>query len=93
MIIPLSDFVFLTFEKEKKTPKGVLLSDVSKSKPVKARVVAIGQGKLDKFGNFIKTSLKKGDIVLIDPFIPRQIKVEGEEYLVLKESEIFGKLN
>lgn len=92
MIKPLSDFVFLTFEKQKKTDRGVLLSDVSKKKPARAKVVGVGLGRLDRHGNFIKTTLKKGDIVAIDPFLPREVHIEGKDYLVMRESEIFAKL-
>ena len=88
---PLNDFVFLEFKKEEKT-KGIILANVSKTKPVTAKVIACGPGKLDRFGNFIKTILKKGDIVAIDPFSPRQIKINDKEYLVCRESEIFCKL-
>lgn len=89
---PLSDFIFLKFKKEKKTKKGVLLSDVSKNKPVTAEVVAVGPGRLDRHGNIVKTTLKKGDTVVIDPFLPRELKVDDKEYLVMRESEIFAKL-
>ena len=90
---PLSDFIFLKWEKQKETKKGVLLSDTSKSKPAIAIVTAIGQGRLDRHGNFIKTILKPGDKVVVDPFIPQLIKIEGEELWVVRESEIFAKIN
>ena len=89
---PLGDFVFLIYKKEKKTEKGILLSDVSKTKPATAEVIAIGPGRLDRHGNFIKTSLKKGDLVIIDPFLPREVKVGDQDYLIMRESEIFAKL-
>lgn len=89
---PLSDFVFLIFKKKKKTKTGVILSDASKDKPVTAEVIAVGPGRLDRHGNLIKTTLKKGDIVVIDPFSSREIKVDEKEYLILRESEIFSKI-
>lgn len=92
-IQPLSDFLFLRWERQKQTKAGVILSDTSKSKPAIATVVAIGPGRLDRHGNYIKTILRSGDKVVVDPFIPQPIKIEGEELWVVKESEIFGKLN
>ena len=92
MIQPLSDFIFLAFEKQKKSKGNVLLSDVSKKKPARAKVLAVGPGRLDRHGNLVKTTLKKGNIVAIDPFLPREISIEGKIYLVMRESEIFAKL-
>lgn len=89
---PLSDFVFLKWEKKKETKSGIVLSDVSKNKPSKAKVVEVGPGKLDKNGNFIKTSLKPGDMVLVSPFVPEAIKVEDEEFWVVRQNDIYAKI-
>jgi len=89
---PLSDYVFLEFHKEEQTKKGIILADVSKSKPATAKVIAVGPGRLDRHGNLVKTILKVGDTVVIDPFLPRSIKVNDKEYLVIREVEIFCKL-
>lgn len=90
---PLGDFLFLQWDRKKKTETGVILSDTSKSRPAIAVVVAVGPGRMDRSGNFIKTILKIGDRVVVDPFVPQVVKVEGEEFWVVKESEIFAKLN
>jgi len=92
-IHPLSDFLFLRWEKQKETKRGVLLSDTSKSRPAIATVISVGPGKLDRNGNYIKTQLKPGDKVVVDPFIPQSIKIDGEELWVARESEILGKIN
>jgi len=92
-LTPLSDFIFLRWEKEKETKKGVILSDTSKSKPAIATVIAVGQGKLDRHGNYIKSLLKPGNKVVVDPFIPQPIKIDGEEFWVSRESDIYGKIN
>ena len=92
-IQPLGEFLFLRWEKQKETARGVILSDTSRSKPAIAVVVAIGPGRMDRNGNYIKTLLKIGDKVVIDPFIPQPVKIEGEEFWVVKESEVFAKLN
>ena len=92
-IQPLADFLFLKWEKQKETKRGVILSDTSKSKPAIATVVAVGPGKIDRHGNYVKTSLKPGDKVVVDPFIPQPIKIEGEELWVAREGEIYAKIN
>ena len=89
---PLSDFIILRWEKQTETKSGVLLSDISKSKPHTAKVVAVGPGKLDRHGNFIKVTINPGDTVIVDPFIPVPIKIEGEELWVARESDIYAIL-
>ena len=89
---PLSDFVFLRFDKTKKTASGIELSDVSKNKPAKAKVLAIGPGRSDRNGIFVKTTLKVGDTVVVNPFLPLEIKVDEEDYLVIRENEIFARI-
>lgn len=91
-IQPLADFLFLRWDKQKETKKGVILSDTSKSKPAIATVVAVGPGKLDRHGNYVKILLKPGDKVVVGPFIPQPLKIEGEELWVARESEIFAKI-
>ncbi|MDP3143565.1 MAG: co-chaperone GroES, partial [Candidatus Omnitrophota bacterium] len=72
---PLGDFLFLQWDRERETKSGVILSDTSRSKPAVAKVVAIGPGRMDRTGNFVKTSLKVGDKVVVDPFVPQVIKI------------------
>jgi len=87
----LSNFVFLKFEKEEK--KGTIqVSDVSNSKPSVAIVESVGDGKSDKDGNFIKTKLKKGDKVIVDPYSTRMVVVDKKEYAVIREDEILAIL-
>jgi chaperonin GroES len=93
IIQPFSDFLFLKWEKKKETKKGVILSDTSKSRPAIAEVIAVGPGRLDRHGNLIETQLKSGHKVVVDPFIPQPINIEGEEFWVVRESEIYGKIN
>ena len=88
----LNNYVFLEWEKEKQTKKGIILADASKSRPAMAKVAEVGPGIMDKNGNFVKTNLKKGDIVVVDPFLLRQIKVDDKDYLVVKENEILARI-
>ena len=87
----LSNFIFLEYDKKEKK-SGIVLSDVSKNKPAIATVISVGDGRLDRHGNLIKTTLKKGDKVIVDPFILREIEVEKEKYLVCREDDIYGIL-
>ena len=89
---PLSDFIFLEVVKKKETKSGLILSDVSREKPAKAKVLAAGPGRLDRHGTLIKTTVKVGDTIIIDPFTPREIKVDDQIYFVIRESEVFAKL-
>lgn len=83
----LSNFVFLTFEKEEK--KGTIqVSDASNSKPSVAVVEEVGAGT-ERDGNFIKTKLKKGDKVIVDPYSVRTINLK----LALKGSKILAKMD
>jgi len=91
-IKPLNDFVFLVWEKKKKSKSGIVLSDVSKTRPSKAKIIAIGPGRLDRNGNYVKTKLNTGDTVLVDPFIPQSLKIDGEEFFVTRESDIWAKI-
>lgn len=86
---PLSNFVFVEFPK--KESKGITVSDVNK-KPIIADVIEVGDGKIDKHGNFIKMTVKKGDKVIIDPYIVRAIKEGKQEYFIIREDEIFAIL-
>ena len=92
MIEPLSDYVFLKIIKQKETKSGIVVSDVSRAKPSLAEVVAVGPGRIDKFGNFIKSNLKLKDTVVVDPFSLQPIKIEGEELWFIHEYEILGKI-
>jgi co-chaperonin GroES (HSP10) len=79
----INDYVFLTYDKKQDTKKGIILSDVSKDKPVVMRVVSVGPDA---------KNLKTGDKVVIDPFLPREIKVDNQTLFILKSKEIFGIL-
>lgn len=92
-IQPLSDWLFIKWEKQKESKSGVVVADISKSKPAIATVLSIGPGKIDRHGNFIKTSLKVNDKIVIDPFLPQVIKIGGEDYWVIRESDIYAKIN
>jgi len=88
---PLADRVVAKpLEEEDKTPGGIILPDTAKEKPQKGKIVAAGPGKLDEAGKRIKMEVKKGDVVLYGKYSGTEIKVDGEEYLILRESDILA---
>ncbi|HMS16568.1 MAG TPA: co-chaperone GroES [Planctomycetota bacterium] len=91
-INPLDDRIVVTpLEAEERTAGGVILPDAAKEKPQQGKVVAIGPGKLLKDGKRAAPSLKKGDVVVYGKYSGTDVKVEGKEYKILRESEILAK--
>lgn len=91
---PLHDHVIVKPITENETTKsGIVLPDtVDKEKPEKGEVVAIGPGKLMENGQRAPMSVKAGDKVMFKKYSPDEIKVDGEEYLVISEGDIMGIL-
>ena len=90
-IRPLQDRVLLRrVEEEAKTSGGIVLPDSAKEKPQKGTVLAVGAGKKLDNGSVQPVDVKEGDVVLFGQYAGDKIKVDGEELLIVKESEIFG---
>lgn len=88
---PLADRVIAKpLEEEDKTPGGIILPDTAKEKPQRGEIIAVGPGKLDEKGERIKMEVKKGDTVLYGKYSGTEIKIDGEEYLILRESDILA---
>ena len=77
---------------EEKTAGGIILPDTAKEKPVEGNVVAVGAGKVADDGKAIKMEVKVGDRVLYGKYSGTEVTVNGEEYLIMRESDIFGIL-
>ena len=77
---------------EEKTAGGIILPDTVKEKPVEKNVVAVGTGKVADDGKAIKMEVKVGDRVLYGKYSGTEVTVNGEEYLIMRESDIFGIL-
>jgi chaperonin GroES len=91
-INPLDDRVVVTpLEAESKTAGGVILPDSAQEKPAQGKIVAVGPGALLKDGTRAKPSLKKGDVVVYGKYSGTDVKVEGKEFKILRESEILAK--
>jgi chaperonin GroES len=90
---PLHDRVVLTrVDADEKTAGGILIPDTAKEKPQEGRVVAIGPGGRDENGTLIPIDVKVGDRVLFGKWSGTEVKIDGIEYLIMKESDIMGVL-
>jgi chaperonin GroES len=88
---PLGDRVIIkALPQEDKTKGGIILPDTAKEKPQQGEVVAVGSGRILENGTKVTMEVKAGDKVLYGKYSGTEIKIEGEEYLIVKESEILG---
>jgi len=88
---PLHDRVLVRrIEGEEKTKGGLIIPDTAKEKPAEAEVVAVGPGARKDSGELIAPSVKKGDRVLFGKWAGTEIKLDGEDLLIMKESDILG---
>lgn len=93
MIRPLDDRVVIEpMEAEEKSPGGIVLPDTAKEKPMKGKIVAVGDGKMLENGKRAELLVKKGDKVLYGKYAGTEITVDGKEYLVMRESDILAKI-
>lgn len=91
MIRPLSDHILVEPLREEKKRGGIILPDtVEKERSEKGKVVAVGPGKRDKDGKRVSLDVKKGDVVLFTKYSPNEVKVDGKEYLVIKEDDVLA---
>ena len=89
---PLGDRVIARpIEKEEKTKSGIYLPDTAKEKPQEGTIVAVGPGKKTEDGKIIPLDVKVGDTVIYAKYGGTEIKVEGEELIILRESDILAK--
>lgn len=90
-IRPLQDRVIVKrLEEEEKTKGGIIIPDTAKEKPQQGKVVAVGKGKIDEDGKVIPLEVKPGDRVLFGKYAGTEIKIEGEEHLIMREEDILG---
>jgi chaperonin GroES len=92
-IRPLNDRVLVKrMEEEEKTVGGIIIPDTAKEKPQQGKVVAVGPGKADDYGNRIALDVKEGDRVLFSKYSGTEIKIDGVKHLILREDDILGVL-
>ncbi|KAF0153645.1 MAG: Chaperonin GroES [Ignavibacteria bacterium] len=90
-IQPLQDRVVVKPKEAEETTKGgIILPDTAKEKPIEGTIVAVGEGKTADNGTLTKLTVKVGDVVLYGKYSGTEIKVEGEDYLIMRESDIYG---
>ncbi|MCA9605043.1 MAG: co-chaperone GroES [Sandaracinaceae bacterium] len=92
-IRPLHDRVIVKrVEEEQKTKGGIIIPDTAKEKPIEGKVIAVGNGKILEDGSVRKLEVKKGDRVLFGKYAGTDVKIDGEEHLILREDDILGVL-
>jgi chaperonin GroES len=92
-IRPLHDRVILKrVKEEEKTKGGIIIPDTAKEKPIEGEVVAVGNGKILEDGTVRKLDVKVGDRVLFGKYSGTEVKVDGEDRLILREDDILGVL-
>jgi chaperonin GroES len=90
-IRPLHDRVIIRrVEEEKTSPGGIVIPDSAAEKPIKGEVIAVGNGKLLENGELRALDLKVGDKVLFGKYSGTEVKVEGEDYLVMREDDVMA---
>jgi len=90
-IRPLHDRVIVKrVEEEEKTKGGIIIPDSAKEKPIEGKVVAAGNGKLGDDGKVHPLDVKAGDRILFSKYAGTEVKIDGEEHLILREEDILG---
>ncbi len=90
-IRPLQDRIIVKrLEGEEKTKGGIIIPDTAKEKPIEGKVIAVGNGKVLEDGSVRKLDVKAGDRILFSKYAGTEIKIEGEEHLIMREDDILG---
>ena len=88
---PLHDRVMVRrIEEEGRTPGGVIIPDTAKEKPMQGEVMAVGPGARDESGKRIQPDVNEGDTILFGKWSGTEVKIDGDELLIMKESDIMG---
>jgi chaperonin GroES len=91
---PLADRVIVKpFEEQEMKKGGIIIPDTAKEKPMEGEIVEVGPGRLNEEGKRIDPEVKKGDRVLYGKYSGTEVSIEGEEYLIMRESDIYAIIN
>lgn len=91
---PLADRVIVRqSEAEEKTASGIVLPDTAKEKPTKGKVIAVGPGKFDENGKRMELGVREGDTVYYGKYSGTDVEINGEKFVILRESDILGVLD
>ena len=88
---PLHDRIIVKrLEEEEKTKGGIIIPDTAKEKPIEGKVIAVGDGRINENGTKIPLDVKKGDRILFAKYGGTEIKIDGEEHLMMKEDDVLA---
>jgi chaperonin GroES len=88
---PLQDRIIVKrLEEENKTAGGILIPDTAKEKPQKGEIIAVGKGKVTEDGKVLPIDVKVGDKVLFGKYAGTEVKIDGIDYLIMREDDILG---
>ncbi len=88
---PLQDRVLVKrIAEEEKTKGGIIIPDTAKEKPQEGKIIAVGKGKVNEEGKVIPLQVKVGDKILFGKYSGSEIKIDGEEHLIMREEDILG---
>jgi chaperonin GroES len=88
---PLQDRILVQrVEEDEKTKGGIIIPDTAKEKPAEGKVIAAGNGKVSENGKRVALEIKKGDRILFGKYSGTEVKIEGEEYLIMREDDVLG---
>lgn len=88
---PLQDRILVKrVEEEEKTKGGIIIPDTAKEKPAEGKVTAVGQGKVDENGKRVPLEVKKGNRILFGKYSGTEVKIEGEEHLIMREDDVLA---
>ena len=92
-IRPLQDRIIVKrLEEEEKTAGGIIIPDAAKEKPMQGEVVAVGKGKVSEDGKVMPLDVKVGDKILFGKYAGTEVKLDGEDYLIMREDDVLGVL-
>ena len=90
-IRPLHDRIVVKRQEEKEVKKGgIIIPDTAKEKPQEGKVIAVGNGKVNEDGKKIPLDVKAGDKILFGKYSGSEVKIDGEEYLIMKEDDVLA---
>jgi chaperonin GroES len=90
-IKPLHDRIIVErIEEETKTAGGLIIPDTAKEKPQQGKVVAVGKGKVTEDGKVLSMDVKEGDRILFGKYSGTEVKLDGKEYLIMREDDVLG---
>lgn len=93
-LTPLHDRIIVRAAKAEETTKGgIIIPDTAKEKPMQGEVIAVGKGKIAEDGKLVPMQLKPSDVVLYGKYAGTEVNIDGEELLIMRESDIFAIIN